>query len=410
MTLEFDDVGEVADLDSVALVPDQGEDEGDSDEPASKFQAAVSGKDWTVETLVSQMRKGRINLAPSFQRRNAWLANRKSKLLESIMLGFPIPQIVLAEERDSPGRYIVLDGKQRLLALRQFFVESDEERDRDFEPLQLTGLEVLPEFNRLDLEGLKRKNDDLVGQIENHSIRTVVLSQWNSERMLLSLFLRLNTGSVALSPQELRQALIHGEFMHWLDATSGDSQALRTLLNNTHPDRRMVDAELLLRHLAFVASPERYAGNLKAFLDNSSRSFNAKWNVYKPALEQHLRNFESAIDAGVETMGIDAFSRKWSPKQGGKNGRFERALNRAVFDVQVYSLSFEDVRAAFAENGEDIIQKFKTECSSDEGFVRSISTTTKTADAFLVRHRKWQSITSEITGLSYPLPRPLDRD
>src|SRR6202044_2306437 len=100
----------------------------------------------------------------------------------------------------------------------------------------------------------------------NHSIRTVVLSNWNSERLLLSLFLRLNTGSVPLSPQELRQALIHGEFMQWLDQTSGELKGLRSLLNNGSPDRRMADAELMLRHFAFKESPLKYQGNLKQFL------------------------------------------------------------------------------------------------------------------------------------------------
>ncbi|OPX05537.1 hypothetical protein B1790_31585 [Mycobacterium sp. AT1] len=394
----------------MSLVPDQGEDDGDLDEPAAGFQAAVSSKDWTVETLVSQMRKGRINLDPSFQRRNAWLANRKSKLLESIMLGFPIPQIVLAEEKDSPGRYIVLDGKQRLLALRQFFVESDDERDREFEALKLTGLEVLPELNGFDLDALRKERDDLVGLTENHSIRTVVLSKWNSERLLLSLFLRLNTGSVALSPQELRQALIHGDFMTWLDHVSGDSLPMRELLNNTHPDRRMVDAELLLRHFAFVGSPLRYAGNLKAFLDDTSRYFNDNWDAQQQIVQRYLTDFESALTVGIQTMGAEAFARKWTPAQGEKKGRFERALNRAVFDFQVYSLNFEAVRDSFADNADEVVDAFKTACSSDETFVRSISATTKTADAFIVRHKKWQAIIHQVTGIAYPLPAPLERD
>jgi hypothetical protein len=121
---------ETSNFEAIELVPGQGEDEGDAVDGEGVFQAAIGGKDWTVETLVSQMRKGRIDLDPSFQRRNAWLDNRKSKLIESILLGYPIPQIVLAEKRDKPGHYFVLDGKQRLLALRQFFVDLEDDRDR----------------------------------------------------------------------------------------------------------------------------------------------------------------------------------------------------------------------------------------------------------------------------------------
>lgn len=402
--------GEVLDLDSVPLVPDQGEDDGDIVDPASGFKAAVGGKDWTVETLVSQMRKGRIDLNPSFQRRNAWLGNRKSKLLESIMLGFPIPQIVLAEKRDSPGHYFVLDGKQRLLALRQFFVDPAEPGDKGFDPLRLSGLEVLPELNRNNLAELKSSRPDLLAAIENHSIRTVVLGNWNSESLLLSLFLRLNTGSVALSPQELRQALIHGDFIKWLDQSSGDLPELRQLLNNSNPDRRMVDAELFLRFLAFSASPFKYRGNLKVFLDDTSRYFNKNWAVQKPVAEQILGEFSSALEAGRRLFGQEVFSRKWSNDAKNDDGKFERALNRAVFDFQAYSLSFENVRQALEHSAEAVVERYKKECEDNESFVRAISSTTKTAEAFMIRHREWMKIVKEETGAEYPLPQPLVRD
>lgn len=401
--------GEVADPDSVPLVPDQGEDESDVEGSTSGFRASISGKDWTVETLVSQMRKGRIDLDPSFQRRNAWLGNRKSKLLESIMLGFPIPQIVLAEKPDAPGFYFVLDGKQRLLALRQFFVDKTDSRDADFDPLRLSGLEVLPELNRKDVAGVEAARPDLLAAIENHSIRTVALADWNSERLLLSLFLRLNTGSVALSPQELRQALIHGEFIRWLDQTSGELDELRRLLNNNHPDRRMVDAELFLRYLAFASSPVLYRGNLKVFLDDTSRYFNNTWTESRSIAEGELSAFSTALEAGMNSLGKDGFARKWSidPRTG--QGRYERALNRAVFDVQAYSLRFEPVRSALLNDSSEVVRLFKRACEHDQALIRSISTTTKTTEAFTTRHRKWMEIIQQATGEEYPLPRPLSR-
>lgn len=398
------------DPESVPVVPDQGEDEGDIDDPAVGFKAAIGGKDWTVETLVSQMRKGRIDLDPSFQRRNAWLDGRKSKLLESIMLGFPIPQIVLAEKKDLAGHYFVLDGKQRLLALRQFFVDDSDERDTGFSSLKLSGLEVLSELNGTSVKSLDRDRPELLAAIENHSIRTVVLSDWNSEHLLLSLFLRLNTGSVALSPQELRQALIHGDFITWLDRESGDLSELRTLLNNTHPDRRMVDAELFLRFLAFSASPFEYRGNLKGFLDDTSRYFNKNWLQQEYVADDVLQEFGLALQAGMKYFGRSSFSRKWSvdPKTG--EGKFERALNRAIFDFQAYSLRFPEVRAAVAENFDEVLSRYKYACENDEQFVRAISATTKTADAFITRHRVWMRILLDSSGVEYPMPKPLVRD
>lgn len=398
-----DFLAETEDLEAVPLVPDQGEDEGDLTDTAETFTASVGGKDWTVETLVTQMRKGRIDLDPTFQRRNAWLGNRKSKLIESIMLGFPIPQIVLAEKLDNPGHYFVLDGKQRLLALRQFFVDPNDPRDEGFEPLRLGSLEVLSQLNRKDANALESARPDLYAAIENHSIRTVVLGQWNSQRLLLSLFLRLNTGSVMLSPQELRQALIHGKFMRWLDAESGDLLPLRRLLGNSHPDRRMVDAELALRHLAFTTSPIRYRGNLKEFLDDTSRLYNDDWAKLEESANDALLQLATAIGAGFELFGADRICRKWS------GSKFERALNRAVFDVQMYSLSIPEVRDALAGHGEGLIERFKHSCEQDEAFVRSITTTTKTPEAFNTRHRTWRGIVGSEVGVDYELPASLRR-
>lgn len=395
---------ETIEMELVPLVPDQGEDEGDLTDTADVFTASIGSKDWTVETLVSQMRKGRIDLDPSFQRRNAWLGNRKSKLLESIMLGFPIPQIVLAEKRDNPGHYFVLDGKQRLLALRQFFVDDSDGRDAGFDPLRLGGLEVLSELNRKDVSALENDRPDLLAAIENHSIRTVVLSQWNSERLLLSLFLRLNTGSVALSPQELRQALIHGEFMKWLDYSSGESLALRRLLGNPHADRRMVDAELTLRYLAFKTSPIPYRGNLKLFLDDTSALYNGNWLTWQNQAQDSLVQLDAAINSAFEMFGADRICRKWS------GTKFERALNRAVFDVQIHALSYPNVRVACEGLGEDLMDNFKKACEEDINFARAVTTTTKTAEAFRTRHRTWQGIVREVAGIDYPLPAALHRD
>lgn len=384
----------------VPLVPDQGEDESDAQGDSSQFSASIASKDWTVETLVSQLRKNRIDLSPRFQRRNAWLDNRKSKLIESIVLGFPIPQIVLAEKRNAPGEYFVLDGKQRLLSLRQFFVDPEDRRDTDFTPLRLSGLEVLKQLNGAEQMTLDDAGANMAARLENATIRTVVLSDWNSEEMLLSLFLRLNTGSVPLSPQELRQALIPGEFVEWLDEKSGRLHSLQVLLGNAHPDRRMVDAELMLRHFAFTASPIAYRGNLKRFLDATCEVYNSDWINLQGRAETTVSEFDAALQAVTSLFG-DFACRKWS------GTKFERALNRAVFDFQIFSLSIQEVREAVAGNQEAVLEEFKKRCVEDQDFAKSISATTKTSNAFVRRHRTWHDILKKTCSVQYELPGPL---
>src|SRR6478735_6597778 len=89
--------------------------------PVGSVAAVVSGTDWTTETIVSQLKRGNIQLNPRFQRRDAWKLDRKSRFIESLIVGLPIPQIVLAESKSERGKFIVLDGKQRLLSIVQYW-------------------------------------------------------------------------------------------------------------------------------------------------------------------------------------------------------------------------------------------------------------------------------------------------
>src|SRR5690606_30233613 len=145
--------------------------------------------------ILDQLNRERIVLNPSFQRRAAWKEDRRSAFIESILLDFPIPQIVLAEVKGEPHskvKYIVLDGKQRLLSLVHFA--------GDFEslgldaPLSLKGLGILTSIENLNWADLKNiSSPDWAGEFENRTIRTIMLRGWKNEDLLYHVFLRLNT-------------------------------------------------------------------------------------------------------------------------------------------------------------------------------------------------------------------------
>ena len=96
----------------------------DEIEPSNFQNIIIYSRDWTVETIINQINKGNIHLEPKFQRRNAWNDEKRSKLIESLIVGLPIPEIILAESRKSKGQFIVVDGKQRLLSIAGFFLPS----------------------------------------------------------------------------------------------------------------------------------------------------------------------------------------------------------------------------------------------------------------------------------------------
>ena len=135
-------------------------------------QAYVTGSDWTTETIISQLRRGNIDLNPTFQRREVWTQEKMCRLIESIILNLPIPQIVLAERQHKPNTFIVLDGKQRLLTIRQFCVDPQYPSDRKFDTLVLKNLPILTDLDGESYATLKANPDhsDTVNAFDNHTI------------------------------------------------------------------------------------------------------------------------------------------------------------------------------------------------------------------------------------------------
>lgn len=374
------------------------ESEDDVTSPLTATRASVSATDWTIETIVQQMRKGRLDLNPKFQRRAAWTDQTKSRFVESAILNYPIPQVVLAERLDRTGHFFVIDGKQRLLALRQFYAGMGEPADDGFDTLSLTGLTILKDLKGSNIADVEKKRADLFDAFENHTIRTVVVRNWEVEDFLYTLFLRLNTGSVPLSPQELRQALVPGPFVDFVDVESGESPGLRRLLGNKGPDRRMIDAEIMVRFLGFHMSLITYRGNLKLFLDGVCTTLNERWDAESERVKAALDGMEEAIRAAHTIFGAETACHKWS------GAKWERSFNRAIFDVQITSLVDPDVREQALAQAEALKERFMALCVDDADFSRAISTTTKSLDATRERFGKWYGVVSDVTGRELPLP------
>lgn len=368
-------------------------------------QAFVTGSDWTTETIMSQLRKGNINLNPIFQRREVWTRGRKSLLIESIILNLPIPQIVLAERKDRPNTYIVLDGKQRLLTIRQFCVDSQNQGDEGFETLFLEKLSLRSDLNGESYETLASNPDhaDIVNAFDNHTIRTVVIRNWPDSDYLHRVFLRLNTGSVPLSPQELRQALIPGPFTDFLDEFATMSAPLQSALGIDSPDFRMRDNEIFLRYMAFATRAEEYAGNLKRFLDESAEILNTRWSDDESEIRDEAGRCEAAIEATREIFGQrDSFSTY--------NGTaFEGRFNRAVFDIMTYFFRDADVRDAALAERTKVKKAFIDRSTSDAEFLQSLTTTTKSKKATATRFVAWAEELSTATARTVVPPENFSR-
>lgn len=370
---------------------DQQEDFEDLNLAGDWFHGAVLwSTDWTTETILAQLRRRNIDLNPKYQRRAAWDARRKSTFIESLIMGLPIPQIILAEDHNKKGAFIVIDGKQRLLALSQFAA-----RDGDpFDVLALTGLSDRP-----DLAG-KRYTDlqtdpDFLGELntfDNQTIRTVVIRNWQDERYLYSVFLRINTGSQPLSPQELRQAIAPGPFSDFLDDYAVTSIPLQEALGLTKPDFRMRDNELALRFFAYKNNITNYTGSLKQFLDRFTIQANGDWAAIAPELQQQAIQLNYAITLAKDIFGERNYLRKWN----GEN--YEPRINRAVFDIITYYFSTPKIATAAANFPEEIRAAFERLCETNEDFRSALEATTKSMAANAIRFSVWGHALQHILG------------
>lgn len=373
----------------------------------SESKAVLWSTDWTVETILNQIKRGNIDMDPKFQRRDAWDQDRKSKFIESLILGYPIPQIVLAEKTvNKRTTYIVIDGKQRLLTLIQFCADelfSSEE-----------GLSKKDKFDSIKLQNIETKDligltyTDLINQpqlyeyrnaFDNQSIRNIIIKNCPNEEFLYRVFYRLNTGSLPLSPQELRQALHSGAFLDYVDDFTNGSSIVKSLYNTgDKSDRRMRDIELVIRFIAFKNYLTAYNGNLKEHLDFVCKNLNETWSDKNKTITTQLTELEKAIEFTLGLFDKYAFARSLK----------RRSMNKAVYDIMVYYFSEKTIRDCIMDNYDNnktaIVNEFNRLCEEDNDFIESIQASTKDTVKIVERISKWGTALSYMLTISIDIP------
>jgi len=352
-----------------------------------EYDLTATPNDFNVITIYNFMESGTVKI-PGFQRNYVWDINRASKLIESIILGLPIPQIFLYEE--SRNKFLVIDGQQRLMSIyffikRRFpFKEKRVELRRIFEKSGNVPEGVLADDNYFSdfnlslpqkltnqpnkFRGLNYHTlEDYKTQFELRPIRNVVVKQnfpRDDDSSIYEIFNRLNSGGVNLYPQEIRASLYHSPFYEMLGRINMN-QKWRSLLKMSEPDLHMKDVELLLRAFAMLIDGENYAPSLPKFLN----SFSKKSKKNTPDQNEYLENlFQSFLDNCL-LLPQDPFIRQ-------RNGRFNIALFEAVFVVTC--------RPIFKQKGlleQPLYIERIQQLENDPGFIKaSTEGTTKTSN------------------------------
>lgn len=290
--------------------------------------------EYDLDTLVKRIERKSIKLDPEYQRRHRWSPETASRLIESLILNIPIPVVFLSQDvdvddevEDSTSRYTVIDGQQRLTAIYEFM------KNR----LALAGLETLPELNGSLYKDLP---PFLTRRLEERTIKCLRIDSTVDAQVKFDIFERLNTGSVKLESQELRNATARGRFNDAIKRWA-ELPVFRALIQVNPEDpsantkvQKMEDVELVLRF--FALKDGRYKNLRKGFRQFLTSSL-VELNQLSPAdIKQRGEEFEAYMDFLHSSAGSLAFA-KWRLADG-KQKRMS-TFNAAVYDAVAVGLS-----------------------------------------------------------------------
>ncbi len=321
--------------------------------------------DLSVEMVTAWYKSKKLSLDPVFQRRYVWNDVLKSAFIESLILNVPIPSLMLANDTEN-NRFIVIDGKQRLNAIISFIAPENEGKG-----FRLKGLNVLKELNGYTYKKLLSDSTktQYLSKIENALIKTSVLKNYNTD-ILYFIFNRLNGGGVPLSPHELRQSLYAGQFINFINEYSAESKGIRRMLNLKNPDKRMRDAELLVRYYAFKYYGAEYNGNINEFFNKTCEKLNLEWQTKAETVKKDAQEFEFAVEFIYSHFGDDAF-KVFFVKETGEE--YFGPFNRPMFDL-LTSIFSDSSKREFVEKKninlkEFVINLFKTNKDFADAFL-----------------------------------------
>ena len=358
---------------------DQGESEVQWRELPQERDFFASPYDPPIKSLVQELREGELIARPDFQRYQVWDIGRKSKFVESILLNIPIPTLFFA---DDENRKLVVDGQQRLLALKEYL-------DNSF---ALKKLEVLAPLNGKRFDALTSRQQRL---INNRTLRCLVISAKSDSEIRFQVFERLNQGGVALNPQEVRHCVYRGELNNLLHELVNNKNWLY-LYGRVERHPRMVDCELVLRYFALKNTLPIYSPPLKQLLTTYMRDHR------HPDEAQVLELRGSFLKA---VQGVRAvFSNKPFRSSDLVTGepRYDRNINRAVFDIQMLTSGLLPVDW-LTDNRDAVRSAFEDLCSNDEVFIDSVSRATANKKNFDYRLNRWATA---LTSLGAKLKSP----
>jgi len=361
--------------------------DAESNDPFNPEDISINSKVVPMETCLRRILQKTINLNPDFQRSEVWTPDKKSQLIESLMLKIPLPMFYVSS--DEQGNYTVVDGLQRLSTIRSFilgdeFLSTRDEKRRG-EGFKLQDIEFWKEYNG-------RRFNELPTHLKNRILETefnfTIIEPGTPEEVKRNIFKRINTGGLPLSTQEIRNALYIGKSTEILKKLASCDEFFQAT-DRSIRSLRMEDKELILRFLAFVVrdyTTYRKTVNVDTFLSETMIIMNAfpdfKTREFKKLVDKgdikfedisisNLESIESlfrkAMTRAYKLFGIHSFRKSYP-------GKRRTPINKSLFEMWGALLSklTEPEYSHLLNNKNEFMEEYK-KIINDDNFGIAIS-------------------------------------
>jgi len=345
------------------LPPGSGIDDDETVESADDIRSPfdptlirVERENPTIDLLVKRIRHLEINLSPDFQRKGGiWTDEAQSRLIESILIRIPLPAFYV--DATNEDNWLVVDGLQRLTALKRFIVDQS---------LALQGLEFLHQWEGKRFSELPRSYQR---RIEETGVTIFAIQKGTPDEVKFNIFKRINTGGLPLSPQEIRNAL-NGPRVRELILGLVKSEEFKLATRNSIQDKRMADRECVTRFLAFMRqSPSDYSRkDFDAFLNRVMSDLDNPAITADSEHKQLEEHFLAAMNRARLVFGPHAFRKFY-----GQQYRL-MPINKAIFEIWSVSLarlSPDDADRLIERKGQ-VLDRFAELMQKDE-FAQDVS-------------------------------------
>lgn len=342
-------------------------------------------KDFSIRELMFMENDGTLIIRPDYQRKFVMDNKLSSRLIESILMDVPIPVIYIAEERD--GTYSVIDGQQRLTS----FVSFIKGNFPDGKEFTLSSLKVLEDLNKkkfVDLDkGLQQK-------INTTTLHTIIIKKESQEDIKFEIFERLNTGSVRLNEDEIRNVVYRGSYVKLL-AELEEDETFHKLVNKDNYKKRMIYRGMILR---FFSLSERtylnYKPSIKQFCNKELRD---NKNMTEEKQKEYKDRFKKSVDLVNSVFGKNAFKRFTFGNEDNTNGKWNSNLNMSLFDIQMCGfVNYEKYQ--IMPKADLIRESLMHLMTHNDKFIESIEISTSDKSSLQTRFKIWLETLDKIVG------------